>query len=261
MHYNLIYLILITNCIRFSCPKIILQKYCNPYIYCAVHITRFINEQKFLVVHNNEDDIQSLIRNINMNNNTLILQNLKRHIVRHSDIILQDVYIFTVKTIANMYNIINMFNYSEYWNPRAKFLILFYGNESIDSIFDIFWYNSILNVVVLRKDINALQNSTIEIFSYYPYANGKCKNVSKVKLDYPSCDNITNINELFPEKVPPDLMGCELKYGTSVFKPMVIEPNATDDNARVIGYETCLMRTFLEKVNYTGNLECKYKNL
>lgn len=243
-------LILIINCMGISSTKITLGNYSDPYIDCAIEITKLMNEERILLVYNEKAEVQNLISNVHKNNNTLIIHKLKRNVVGSNHIILQDVYIFVIDKISIMYNLINIFNYSEHWNPRAKFVILFYGTENIDSLFDLFWYNSIVNVVMLQKSTKG----KIQMFSYYPYINGGCNNISKVKFDYASCKNIISINTVFPEKVPLDLMGCEIKYGASVFKPLVIEPNATEENARVIGFETCLMRTLLEKVNSSGNL-------
>lgn len=73
-----------------------------------------------------------------------------------------DAYVITLfeKDVGLLFNKLIRTNY---WNPRAKFTIIYEGN--VTKLMETLHTNYVLNVLVLLK----VAPSEIDIFTYYPY--------------------------------------------------------------------------------------------
>lgn len=114
-------------------------------------------------------------------------------------------YVILLENISTFETIFELLSQSESWDMRAKFLVGYFGNEDIDKIFKICWKYYVVNInVVATKD--DVQN----IYTYFPYSNKSCHEYKEYEV-LSNCEDLEK-DQIFPQKIPLDLHGCEVRY-------------------------------------------------
>lgn len=103
---------------------------------------------------------------------------------------------------------------STFWNPRAKFVIVYKGK--VGRVFEKTVHYYMLNTVVLIE--RSLEN--FDIFSYFPY-NGLNNGTDAVLVGKCVGGFLTHDNDLFPNKIPSSWENFTIKYSANLFYPYV----------------------------------------
>ncbi|GLV45607.1 Ionotropic receptor 7c, partial [Carabus blaptoides fortunei] len=130
------------------------------------------------------------------------------------------------------------------WDMRAKFLVGYFGNDDIGEIFKISWQYYVVNINVVT-----MKNGVPNIFTYFPYSNNSCQEYKNYEV-LSDCENLEN-GHIFPQKVPLDLNGCEIKIMPYVIPPYVIDYNITEDHPGKAGIEVIIMRNVAKRMNFS----------
>ncbi|GLV45960.1 Ionotropic receptor 7c [Carabus blaptoides fortunei] len=93
-----------------------------------------------------------------------------------------------------------------------------------------------------------MKNDMPNIFTYFPYSNNSCKEYKDYEV-LSDCGNLKN-SHIFPQKVPLDLNGCEVKIMPYVIPPYVIDYNITEDDPGRAGIEVTIMRNVAKRMNF-----------
>ncbi|XP_033611240.1 uncharacterized protein LOC117283066 [Cryptotermes secundus] len=140
---------------------------------------------------------------------------------------------------------VEILKYSTSWNPRGRFVVVVSGHSSeppqllASLICAMLWQvASIANIVVLipnqiayrsLKTVTSLQTAefdTLNLYTWFPYQSGRCGQLEDVTLldEWMLEHNgrLSNEVDLFPIKVPNDLVGCPIRVATYGIDPYVI---------------------------------------
>ena len=112
--------------------------------------------------------------------------------------------------------------------------------------------------------LHGVQNSSIEsfdLYTWYPFlSSGTCGNVSRVdvidKWLVGNSKGFLRNNNLFPNKISGNLMGCTVRVATRVLPPIIVEL-VQGSKKEYSGPELNILRCILEKLN----LSIEYKVL
>lgn len=116
-------------------------------------------------------------------------------------------YVILLENISTFETIFELLSRSASWDMRAKFLVGYYGIEDIDEIFKISWKYYVININVV-----AIENGVPNIFTYFPYSNKSCHEYKEYEI-LSNCEDLEK-DQIFPQKIPLDLHGCEVRYNT-----------------------------------------------
>lgn len=175
-----------------------------------------------------------------------------------------DSYIIQIRNYREAYqNFKNLQSYKS-WNPFAKFAVIsassFSENnfKSAARIVKDMWMFKITNAVILLPD--PTNTSVYDIFSWFPYREGKCGVVFKeVKLiDKCAFGNFYLRADWYPNKIPKNLHHCQVKVRTIIWPPFVGKPSrkvlGTHNQYEFkYGIEIKLMNTIAETANFYVN--------
>ncbi|GLV43733.1 Ionotropic receptor 60a [Carabus blaptoides fortunei] len=89
------------------------------------------------------------------------------------------------------------------------------------------------------------ENSTINFYTYFPYAEEQCGNVKPKLLG--SCDSSLPMLNLYPPKVPMNFHGCQIRLLAFYYQPYVINPYSSKNP----GLEVVMMNEFGKAMNFT----------
>lgn len=136
---------------------------------------------------------------------------------------------------------IHVFYRTVSWNARARFLIVFTETVNVTHVFEFAWEVYILNIAIL-----VTEDSKINWYTYFPYADEQCGNVSPKLIG--SCDSsgIPTLN-LYPPKVPANLHGCPIRSIAFYYQPYVINPYSSENP----GLEIVMINEFGKAMNFT----------
>jgi hypothetical protein len=98
-------------------------------------------------------------------------------------------------------------------------------------LLEFFWKTRrVVNALILIHSSNELENSTFDLYTWFPYQSGHCGQVKEIiLLDRWTEGKFSNNVHLFPSKIPNDLMGCPIRVATIHYPPFVIlTTNYTD---------------------------------
>ena len=179
------------------------------------------------------------------------------------------------ETIENQ---VENLKYSTSWNPRGRFLVVVTessnepGHLLATHICSILWHVAgILNVVVLTPNklpynplhvMSTTRSSAdrLNLYTWFPFKLGVCGEVHDVILldEWVFQNNFTFSHnaDLYPTKVPNDLMGCPIKVGTVGLDPYVIMtenfPQKFGSSAnKLTGLSVEIIKYVCEKINLT----------
>lgn len=110
-------------------------------------------------------------------------------------------------------NLLYVLYRSTYWNPRAKFVIVYEGDVKVafEKLFKYF----VLNAIVFIEQ----SSETFNIFSYFPY-NGTTE-TDPVLAGTCTKGFLTSDNDLFPNKLPSSWENFTITYNVNTFYPYV----------------------------------------
>ncbi|KAJ9601665.1 hypothetical protein L9F63_000198 [Diploptera punctata] len=168
------------------------------------------------------------------------------------------------------------------WNYRSKFIVIIenlFRNKSLDiarKVFEVMWKNSkIINVMTVVYSIenvietnifnlskNHRQETILEIYTWFPYRNGNCREVTNIVLiSKYFAQNYTEFSEvdIFPYKIPDDFMGCAMTVLPYGIPPYQITTENIDVNGDIIyedrGLAFQFLKLFADKFNITLSLQ------
>lgn len=150
-----------------------------------------------------------------------------------------NMHIIIIDNLKKMNDYLNELFKSTIWNNNAKFVIMYFGNETPLEIFKITWKYYIVNIVLIIDG---------KIFTHYPFKNGGCGQFIIPEIVNKCSENFTS---LYEEKIPSTLNGCELRLMGLNLKPYVIDVDGDKDDPSQAGIEVTVLHTIIKKMNFT----------
>ncbi|GLV24247.1 Ionotropic receptor 7c, partial [Carabus blaptoides fortunei] len=187
------------------------------------------------------DQQQQVLESINHNNTVEIFTENSFHNINHSWKF--QMFVILLENISNFETIFQLLSQISSWDMRANFLVGYFGNDDIGEIFKISWQYYVVNINVV-----AMKDGMPNIFTYFPYSNNSCQEYKNYDV-LSDCANLKNTN-IFPQKVPLDLNGCEVKVMPYVIPPYVTDYNLTEDHPGRAGIEVTIMRNVAKRMNF-----------
>lgn len=149
-------------------------------------------------------------------------------------------YILIFDTIQQWQNWLSKIYHHWNWNPAAKFSAIF--KEDVINMTEVFKICWLYNLV----DFNLHYDN--KVYTYFPYNSSNCTiNFNAVKIH--TCGE--EIKNIFPNKIPKTLNGCEIKLLGNTIPPYVINVLANRNNPNKAGFETTMLHTISKKLNFT----------
>lgn len=105
------------------------------------------------------------------------------------------------------------------FHPSTKYIIIYNGEENLDDLFDTCMDYKVVNVVVIQNN---------KLFTYFPYENS-CGGNYKAEMIGECFGNAT----FYPDKVPLNLHGCEIRLLALFMIPYVININSTKNAGKI----------------------------
>ncbi|KAJ6649149.1 hypothetical protein Bhyg_04382, partial [Pseudolycoriella hygida] len=108
--------------------------------------------------------------------------------------------------------------------PKNEFILM-----SLKKLSSLLWENKILNFIILRDC-----KLTVDVHSYFPFANGKV-DFHKEQTSYiHKMDPFSQRNlPFFPNKVPLQLNNCKINASTGIWPPTVIDVNSNEPGIEI----------------------------
>lgn len=191
---------------------------------CAYKIYEKNYEQNVIILNHEPTEFK--------NTAITILNHEKKSRLQNTN--LYNFYIINLETINNLKNIYEYLKKYAYLNPHAKYIIEYNKTENMEEIFDISWQFYIVDIIIIFNN---------ELYTYFPFEY--CTKTMK-KHFLGTCNNDT-IN-YFPNKVPDDMKGCEIRILAYVIPPYVINILAKKD-VRKAGFEIMIINLVAERMN------------
>ncbi|XP_026481290.1 uncharacterized protein LOC113388099 [Ctenocephalides felis] len=142
------------------------------------------------------------------------------------------------------------------WNPEAYFIILFIDTDNfLDNIviyvMQKLWSLYVINCVILMPDDYDIH--TFNIVTWFPYENGSCGDelFNYTVINHCVDGKMKYEENLFPVKIPNDMLACPIKVIAIIWPPFVLPVNdfEVEDDVDIPftnGYEVLLLQV-LEK--------------
>lgn len=200
----------------------------------------FINTDKTdVIIYNKPTEI-----NFSLLNTTFVLLNIDKGLETLKNIeYLKVNYIFMLLISLNEFKLIfDLIYKNTNWNKdNIKFIVKFDVITDLDMMFKLSWDYYILNIIILQED---------KFFTYFPYSeDSKCgENITSYFLG--NLDSLKTF-DCFPEKIPNNLQGCEVKLGAVVRVPFVINISEPRNDPNKAGFEVAIIHTISERLNFT----------
>ncbi|XP_021941935.1 uncharacterized protein LOC110840925 [Zootermopsis nevadensis] len=177
-------------------------------------------------------------------------------------------------------NQVEYLKYSASWNPRGRFVVVMTGHSGqqlpqivATHVCAILWQMSkIVNVVVLIPGQEADPPLTttgnkhrrgtnlLNLYTWFPYHMGSCGEVGDAVLQVEwVCEHNGRFSgdvNLYPERVPKDLMGCPIRVASVGIEPyLILTDNYTRNDGSVeyklTGLSVEILRVVCKKMNLT----------
>lgn len=151
--------------------------------------------------------------------------------------VLNYILIFVIN-IFDLQRLLLSLSYTNIWDAAStRFIIHFQDDVNLSLVFKVCWNYFIINVVVIKN---------MGIYSYFPYESCT-KNISaKLVATLGDLENY----DIFPNKIPLDLRGCEVKIAAVVVIPLVIDITEPRDNPVKSGIEVTLFSVIAQHMNF-----------
>lgn len=123
--------------------------------------------------------------------------------------------------------------------------------NDIQMVLEAFWKVSIKNVNL----INQSDNSTVDLYTFMPFSEGKCGNTRPVKINTFNNDNLSWQNNVFhPKNKVKNLQNCALIMGVAIGtgEPYAMAENDSDGNQIISGIEKDLFTEFSRAFNFNA---------
>ncbi|PSN53709.1 Ionotropic receptor 702 [Blattella germanica] len=158
------------------------------------------------------------------------------------------------------------------YNRRGKFIIVVLAEDVEDSqiiskeILNTVWSkDNIVNAIVILRAVDERNSHKDEelydIYSLFPFRSEHCGESDSIDLldQWTASEGFLKGNELMPEKVPKDLMGCVLNVVITLVPPLVIiNETYTENEGNVIfdfdGINSVFTSFLSEAMNFSINL-------
>lgn len=159
-----------------------------------------------------------------------------------------DVYIVILDNLQQCNAWFKKMYYLISWNPNGKFIIHLRDNlNNFIKIFELAWRYYILNILVV-----VISEGEIFVHTYFPYNSDNCTvNLSTNFLF--KCGDKYLPKSIFPQKVPNNLKGCQLRMLALKLPPYVINPELSKDKIKEVGIEVYMLHIMAKKMNFTEN--------
>ncbi|XP_028041991.1 uncharacterized protein LOC114251799 [Bombyx mandarina] len=173
--------------------------------------------------------------------------------VTKKTILLNDMYLITVRTEKVFVEQFENLTKDATWNPKLKFLIVFkeLKQENVKDVFDILLKHHVLNVVIANG------TNDPNILSYNPYENYACGKYYTGIINYGKCINTST--ELYPNKLVTGLRDCIFNVSLPHWPPYTVDPGKISKPSIPIGIEQYTINVLAEiekfKVNYQYNYD------
>lgn len=220
------------------------------YEVCLNQILDHIKEKHMLVVYPEKTDIlenvlKMDVASVSLNiNNPFDFKSLKWR---------PNVYIITVEDIREYTVILRRLHGTSIWNPRAKFLIIYQGDEDLNNFLR-------LSLKFMTLKLFVFVPSKKKILSFFPFENGSCLSDAKLEPVY-HCRTAENITSVFSYEFPDYFSGCTVKVITAAIVPYVID---VQDPVNP-GFEIVMLRELAARINVTlefvGNKQSSHLTL
>jgi hypothetical protein len=180
----------------------------------------------------------------------------------------EDVYIMLFSKFSKTMNIyflvqgVRHLILQKAWNARARFIVVlsdFVPPQLILRMCKVLWLHQVMNVVILVPEIQT--NASIGVYTWFPFrSHDFCADIQEyVLLDRWLVEGdgrfLYNYN-LFPPKIPNDVLGCPFRASTYNNEPYVTISELTESKThtsqkRYSGLEVKLLREIAKGMNAT----------
>lgn len=185
---------------------------------------------------------------------TLLIKNEGGHLITNNSLLIYEENKFVTSTIFGRFNMfvfllqnthkldktLSILYNSTYWNSRAKYLVVTNSKDpkEMDKIFQITWKYLIFNIAVIFGT---------DVYTFYPFQRNNCAQY-KTYENISSCGHLTGV---FPNKIPSDLFGCEVKLMPYIIPPYVTNLDAPRNDPALAGVEITIVNTIANRMNFT----------
>lgn len=155
-----------------------------------------------------------------------------------------EMFIVLLDTVHQFEVLLRTFQGTKCWNPQGQFIVSIYNNKNITEIFEVAWKYYLLNMNVIYPE-----EPIPRVYTYFPYNSQNCSTnfISEILF---SCIDSVPI-EVFPNKVPAQLNGCEIKLMAYSIPPYVLNVSANREDPKVAGLEVTVMHIIAQQLNMT----------
>lgn len=169
--------------------------------------------------------------------NTRVIFHTKHDLNNIQKIEKMNYFLFLLQNDEEMQTLLE--NISKYglWNSRGKFLLYFGEDVKLEQIFKVTWDYNIYNLAII-KDNN--------IYINFPFKNGSCGTNNNPEI----ISNCEEIQEIYPEKIPNDLLKCPVRLLAFTLEPFVINTTVSRENAQLAGIEVTIIHAVSQKMNF-----------
>jgi hypothetical protein len=146
------------------------------------------------------------------------------------------------------------------WNPQGRFLIVV--TEPADTAsprelaFQIYADMWEQHYVTDDTILIPTGEDTLELYTGFPYESGNCGSVTQVSLltewDINNNEELSSNVNIFPQKIPDNFGGCEIKVASIIFPPFVFLADDTTHSDDLHGLAVHYLLLLADKINTTA---------
>lgn len=156
-----------------------------------------------------------------------------------------NMFILILEDTSNLNETMHILYNSVYWNSNANFLLAYDGSmDDLDEIFKITWYYFALHLSVLVKN-----GTTVNVYTFFPYNDERCGTYETYE-QISTLDTI-EYDDIFPDKIPLQVNGCDVRMLAYWMPPYVINLNAPREKAELAGIEVTSVHVISKRMNFT----------
>lgn len=195
---------------------------------CAEKIYKKFYEKDILINNQINEEINFL------NSSVVVSRNYDKNLL--NKLWQHNFYIIIFDNIQKLNTFLNDLFNSPPYNPKGKFLLLFSGHKFPENIFEITWKYFIVNINLVYKN---------KIYTHFPYEQSCGTNTKPILIS-----NCTNLN-LYKNKIPRNLNGCEFKLMGLNIQPYVIDIFGDKNDPVSSGLEVTILHIIAKKMNFS----------
>lgn len=191
-----------------------------------------------VVIYNNLTEID-----FNLSNTTNILINMNQglHILNQIQNMKVNYILLLIMSLNDLRIIFYMIFKQTNWNfNHIKFIIKLEDDTDINKVLKLSWDYYIVNIIALHLK---------GVYTYWPYEGTKCGN--NITAHFLSdVDNLETI-DYFPDKIPKNLKGCNIKLAAVLIEPFVMNISKFRENPTEVGIEVTMIHIIAKVLNFT----------